>query len=79
MRKDNEEEDVEVILLRRSKKDINFDWRRFYASQNYRHLITMDSLIKEEDEDDEEMEVFMSFENRISDLPYYKRILTLGI
>ncbi|KAH7846017.1 hypothetical protein Vadar_008694 [Vaccinium darrowii] len=38
----------------------------------------MDNLIKEEDhEDDEEMEVFMSSENRISDLPDYKGCLSL--
>ncbi|KAH7846135.1 hypothetical protein Vadar_010376 [Vaccinium darrowii] len=34
------------------------------------------SLIEEEGEDDEEMEVFMSSENRISDLPDYKDCLS---
>lgn len=43
--------------------------RRLYASRNNRGLTTMDTLIKEEDEDYEEIEVFMSSENRISDLP----------
>ncbi|XP_058214420.1 uncharacterized protein LOC131325934 isoform X2 [Rhododendron vialii] len=32
-------------------------------------LITMDSSVKEEDEDDKDMEMCMSFEHQISDLP----------
>ncbi|KAG5547356.1 hypothetical protein RHGRI_013141 [Rhododendron griersonianum] len=35
-------------------------------------LITMDGSVKEEDEDDKDMEMCMSFEHRISDLPDYE-------
>lgn len=43
--------------------------RQLYVSRSNRGLTTMDTLIKEEDEDYEEIEVFMSSENQISDLP----------
>ncbi|KAH7867151.1 hypothetical protein Vadar_029496 [Vaccinium darrowii] len=37
----------------------------------------MDGSVKEDDEDDKDMEMFMSFENRISDLPEYEISLVL--